>query len=177
MIMVKSNQPVLDFHLGIGTDNTGRHIIDVLSFSSIELEETHDYIQWLFPLQEPSRAVPTSPVLTISEVAVFLKDPIARASIESSLRCMLSFYGLEEVVERNKELRIIHAQTFAARKRVWLTRHNHNFLRITRILKSLCLLGFEPKAQSFFVCLQEIYKGENEIVGATTFSFWKKSIR
>ncbi|MBD2136681.1 hypothetical protein H6F32_03540 [Anabaena sp. FACHB-1237] len=37
---------------------------------------------------------------------------------------------------------------------------NHNHLRITRILKSLCLLGLKKYTQSLFKCLTEIYNLE-----------------
>ena len=50
--------PLLGFLIGAGTDAAGRNHADIIAMTDAELEQHHDYIQWLFPLPEPSRAVP-----------------------------------------------------------------------------------------------------------------------
>ncbi len=64
---------LVPFLRGVGPDADGRFHVDILKFSDEELEETHDYIQWLFPLCEPSMAVPGSPYLVDEEVISILK--------------------------------------------------------------------------------------------------------
>ena len=48
-----------------GRDHRGRLLSHILGFSLDELEFHHDYIQWLFPLPEPSGANPSAPLLSL----------------------------------------------------------------------------------------------------------------
>jgi len=63
-----SGSPVIKFLSGSGSDHRGRFLEDVLAFSDNELESRHDFIQWLFPLDTPSAAVPGSPVLSSEDI-------------------------------------------------------------------------------------------------------------
>ena len=67
--------PVTAFLEGEGVDARGRSIFDVLGMDNVALERTHDFIQWLFPLPEPSAAVPplmiAGPTLVVLGMAVF----------------------------------------------------------------------------------------------------------
>ena len=58
--------PIVTFLEGEGPDDRGRSLFDVLAFDDAALERNHDFIQWLFPLPEPSSAVPDAPVLTLA---------------------------------------------------------------------------------------------------------------
>ena len=53
--------PILRFYGSGGTDHAGRTLEEILAWDDRHLEEVHDYIQWLFPLEEPSRANPCTP--------------------------------------------------------------------------------------------------------------------
>ena len=70
--------PLHAFLAGAGRDGRGRLASDVLGFSDDRLEEVHDYIQWLFPLQTRSAAQPQSPVLSTAEIEAIRTDPLAR---------------------------------------------------------------------------------------------------
>lgn len=74
----------------------------------------------------------------------------------------------------------MRAANFAERSKNWLTPANHNHLRITRILKSLRLLGLEPESAAFFRALAAIYPGQsaaaNPAISATTFRFWQSAV-
>lgn len=50
---------------------------------------------------------------------------------------------------------------------------NHNWLRITRVLKSLTLLGLEEEARSLFRRLDEVYSSRRFPVTAETFGYWE----
>lgn len=169
-------QPVLDFHLGLGTDHAGRSIGDILAFDDEALESTHDYIQWLFPLAEPSRAVPTSPVVTPTEIAGFRKAAAARDSQLRALDRMLRFYGLQPISRVAGGLEIHPAADFASRRRIWLRPGNHNLLRLTRMMKSLRLLGNETHARALFDALSALYTEESAAIGPTTFRYWQESL-
>ena len=53
-----------EFYKGTGTDSEGRTIAMIWAYSHNQWEATHDFIQWLFPLPEPSRFNPSAPVLS-----------------------------------------------------------------------------------------------------------------
>src|SRR6266513_4685703 len=56
-------QRLLAFYRGEGKDDRGRTLEQVLDFDLDELEYTHDYIQWLFPLDVPSGVQPWAPLI------------------------------------------------------------------------------------------------------------------
>ncbi len=57
-----------------------------------------------------------------------------------------------------------------------MTTANHNHLRITRILKSLILLGLKREAQEWFAALQRVYVANADIIGRTTYEYWRNAV-
>jgi hypothetical protein len=57
-----------------------------------------------------------------------------------------------------------------------LTSGNHNFLRISRILRSLSLLGLRTHATALLKCLEGIYAEDPHTIGATTLGYWRRAI-
>jgi hypothetical protein len=57
---------------------------------------------------------------------------------------------------------------------------NHNHLRITRILKSLSILGLEAEARAFYECLVAIYEDEAKRleprITEETMGFWQQAV-
>jgi hypothetical protein len=89
---------------------------------------------------------------------------------------MLSFYGLQANERGNEHLEVTQSGEYQERKTVWLNRGNHNYLRITRILTSLSLLGLEGDAKAFFNGLDQIYSEEGDRIGSETYTFWKNAV-
>jgi hypothetical protein len=91
---------------------------------------------------------------------------------------MLAFYGLE--MRGTVSLSVTRASSFTERAENWVTPSNHNHLRITRILKSLRLLGLEAEAAAFFECLADIHHGEAQKaepgISAETLTFWQAAM-
>ena len=159
------NQALIAFYSREGTDDRGRRLDEIWSFSLEELETAHDYIQWLFPLRERSAFNPGAPLLDDETIAQFREDAALRGNLERSLRVMLDFYGL--AIAGHEILRV---PTFGPRSRVWLTPHNHNFLRLTRIIKSLSLLGLHDRATQLLACLEGIPG-----IGEETRRHWREA--
>ena len=166
-----ANDKLLQFYSGEGTDDRGRGIADIWCFSHAELESVHDYIQWLFPLAERSAFNPGAPLLDAETIRRFQEEDALRKNVERSLSLMLDFYGLSLVANR-----IVRAKTFADRSRQWLTPQNHNFLRLTRVLKSLSLLGHASRAKQLLACLEDIQRDHPTIIGKTTLAYWCDAI-
>jgi Opioid growth factor receptor (OGFr) conserved region len=67
------------------------------------------------------------------------------------------------------------AQNFAARSSDWLTPGNHHHLRLTRILRSLRLLGLESESQALFRALSQLYESHQGRITFKTYEFWKNA--
>ena len=165
------NEKLIAFYRGTGTDDRGRRLEEIWSFSHEELEAVHDYIQWLFPLAERSAFNPGAPLLDDDTIVRFREDDALRGNLERSLRVMLDFYGLAIAGHE-----ILTVPTFTARSRIWLTPRNHNFLRLTRILKSLSLLGLHDRATQLLACLEGIDRRRPDIIGDETLRYWRQAV-
>ncbi|HYZ86398.1 MAG TPA: opioid growth factor receptor-related protein [Bryobacteraceae bacterium] len=168
-----TDSAILRFYRGSG-DSQGRSLDQIWAWPPEWLESTHDYIQWLFPLDEPSDFNSHAPILTGDDIAAFRNDPLLQASLQQSLDVMLRFYGLESESESG---RITRSRQFGQRAGIWLTPDNHNHLRLTRILKSLTLLGLEESATRLFKALEEIYVNSTGRIGRKSYEFWKAAVR
>jgi hypothetical protein len=73
------------FYRGDGRDHRGRLLSHILGFDFDELEFHHDYIQWLFPLTEPSGANASAPLLSKADIATFTSDESLRQTLLKSL--------------------------------------------------------------------------------------------
>lgn len=167
--------PLVAFYRGHGRDHRGRALSDIHEFDFYELEFHHDYIQWLFPLPEPSGANESAPLLSKEDIAVFKSDESLRKALLQSFELMLQFYGLELTTD-HPHVRVVRDATFVQRSNVWLTGGNHNFLRISRILRSLSLVGCHPHAKAFLKCLEGIYAEEASTIGDTTMGYWRRAL-
>jgi hypothetical protein len=163
------SREILDFYCG-GQDDQGRTLDEILAWPDMQLEAVHDFIQWLFPLPERSGANPSAPILDRETIAAFHASEELQDRLRQSFLRMLRFYGLEFHSEK-----IQLAQNFAARSSNWLTPGNHNHLRLTRILRSLRLLGLESEAQALFRALSQLYESHPGRITFRTYEFWKNA--
>jgi Opioid growth factor receptor (OGFr) conserved region len=173
----RANSVLLDFYSGVGTDDRGHYLKEMLQWLDAQLEEVHDYIQWMFPLAERSGFNIHAPILTVSEISEFRSNPELRKNLKASFVRILGFYGL--ILSGSRPLIVKRALHFGEASRNWITPGNHNHLRITRILKSLLTLGLEEEALAFYDCLDDIYRAEsaklNPGISEATLSFWQRA--
>lgn len=169
--MTGSNSNLINFYLGNTVDHRGRKIEDIWQWNDHKLESVHDYIQWLFPLKEKSGFNASAPILTEEDILKFRSTQPLGARLLISFDLLLKFYGYQR-----RDHQIIKSKNHDLRITKWLKPYNHNFLRITRILKSLTLLGFSTDSKQFFTCLEELYLENSEVIGARSFDFWQRSI-
>ena len=167
---------LLGFYSGQSPNREGRLIVEIWTFNYSKLEYTHDYIQWLFPLTQKSNYNINVPSLTASDIKIFKSDNLLRKNLLISLKLMLTFYGLKCNLAPDGKVSITYGENYLERKKYWLGLRNHNYLRLTRILKSLTILGGKKYAIALFNCLKEIYEQEGDKIGATTFNYWQNVI-
>jgi hypothetical protein len=167
--------PIVRFYRLEGTDARGRRLGDILGWDDARLESVHDYIQWLFPLPEPSAFNPHAPILGEAAVRTFRHDASLRARVAQALSRMLAFYGLSETRGQG-HVTIEPAADFPARSRNWLHAGNHNHLRLTRILTCLRLLGLEDESRALLACLERIASDHPHAISSTTLAYWKRAV-
>lgn len=148
---MKAELPILAFLGGAGPDSHGRRLSDIWAFSDTEIERTHNFIQWLFPLAEPSLSVPGSPTLTSCDIAVLRLSDAAKTSIVKSGDWYTAFLG------KNPH---------------WRVRYDHNHLRITRAIKSLRLLVSDNEANGFRNNVFALLGDDADLVDEKARSYW-----
>jgi Opioid growth factor receptor (OGFr) conserved region len=163
---------LVDFYRGQTADIEGRMLQDIWSWDEHELELIHDFIQWLFPLTEPSRFNPDAPLLTPEDIAAFRSDEKLRLNLRKSFERILTFLGLTQAA--NGE--VVEGKNIALRAADVWDYPNHNWLRITRILRSLSLLGLQPEAQALYRRLEAFYRSRRFPIPADTFRYWTEAV-
>ena len=119
-----------NFLINAEPDFKNRFLNDIWNFSDEDIEHTHDFIQLLFPLNEKSNSVFHGYYLnTNSAVTSIQSNDLAKSNIVKSSKWFLGF------LERNTH---------------WRRRHDHNYLRVTRIIKSIRLLVSDEEADEFY---------------------------
>ena len=101
---------------------------DIWKFNDTQIENTHTFIQWVFPTDEPSRATPGSPVLNEEQIIEIQNSEQAKQNLSKSADWFFNF------LRRNN---------------YWRKAHDHNHLRITRVIKSLRLLCGDEEADYY----------------------------
>jgi Opioid growth factor receptor (OGFr) conserved region len=155
MSTADATSPLHAYLAGLGPDGRGRRLDEVLGFSDDALERIHDYIQWLFPLPTRSMAQPGAPVLTEADIAAIRADDRAIANLRRAAERMLKFYDRTEW---------------------WLSRSDHNHLRISRILRSLRILVGEDAARSFHRAILTRHEKAGSPIDPHNLRYWAEAV-
>lgn len=168
----KSNlqTPLYNFMIGRLQTPEDITIKDVLDMNEQELEDNHKYIQWCFPLETKSKYNSSAPVLDDMELHLIIHNYEARKNFYSVFEKMLVFYGFSINYKRKIQLEDVQ------RVKEWSSNRPHNFLRITRIVNSLTLLGYKNLAQDFQTILLNSFTYIDElkdIMSEKTKTIWE----
>lgn len=156
-----------NFLLDIVPNYNNMYIHDIWNYDLEELENKHNYIQWIFPNTEKSRFNIFCPRVKDETIT---NNTEIKKNIEKSFLMMLNFYGLSY-----KDNFIIKGKNYKERSKKWITKNNHNYLRITRILLCLNLFNLNKQANDFFAILMKIYEENQDIISEETFSYWNNA--
>lgn len=155
---MKTPSEIIRFYQGFLTPNC-RHLISDIweKWPTLKFEEEHDFIQWIFPLDEPSSYNSKAPILTKEDIQEFKNDHFLQHNVMISVHTFMKFlYLMAEF---------------------WCTDQDHNHLRITRMLKSLMLLGLEKEAGHVYdelIQIVRIHGVEDQM--SVPISFWKDAL-
>jgi len=157
-----------EFYDETGVDCDGRKLTEIWAKGDEWFEFCHNYIQWLFPLKEPSNFNPDAPLLTDEDIAIFKANPTIQANLFVSFTRYLRFFGLFY----NKDNEIVRTEDF---DQILFMFPNHNWFRITRCLTSLRLLGLEKEAVKFYKFLKQLHEEEGWVT-ANSFAYWTEAV-
>lgn len=177
--MTQANQltsRIVPFYLGAQPDSQGRMIQEIWNWNFDELECVHDFIQWLFPLPEKSIFNPDAPVVDDAVIQAFHSHTALQQNLVRSLDVMLHFYGFQRQIRQDGTTIVVESEDYLSRKDEWMCPLDHNYLRITRILKCLTVFGLKDEAIAWYKCLRQLYEKDSDAVGAETFQYWTKAI-
>ena len=146
---------LVNFLNGTSPDHQGRYLRDIWDFDDKAIEQTHDFIQWMFPLTEKSMSVPGVPTLSPDDIAAIRTSEVARANLEKSAQWYLGF------LQRNNH---------------WIKSYDHNHLRITRVIKALNLLLSQRVALTLLNSVLEVAGDEVNSVNQNAIRFWRVAV-
>lgn len=166
-----------------GLDHRGRSLENILGWQSSQLESCHNYIQTMFPLPEGSLFNEAAPIVdrTIFHAFRHSQSPpgtlITRTMLQDrlleSFSCILNFYGYTLLeVDGDEGVRILPAYHYRKATSRWTVNFDHNHLRITRILRSLRVLGLGREAEAFLEKLLQTNEMSGRRISQRTLSYW-----
>ena len=145
---------IINFLRGSATDYLARKLTELQNLPDHQLERCHNVVQWMFPTDIPSKFYQDAPVLTPEDIETIQNDLVIQGAIQLSLTRMIWFYQANNY---------------------WLTQKNHNYLRITRILRCLWLANLKHDYVSMQKVLDDIFIDYPDIIGEETYLYWKNA--
>ncbi|PVI01230.1 hypothetical protein DM02DRAFT_561891 [Periconia macrospinosa] len=95
-------------------------------------------------------------------------------AINASLLSDLTPLSLGSLLPR--DYRIIRGKNWKQAHRNWARIMNHNHLRITRILRSLRVLGLQDECNAFYIALKETFDDPKIQIGPKSLMFWTRAV-
>ena len=142
---------VFHFLEGAIPDGRGRTLSMIMAFDDQAIESTHDFIQWIFPLDEPSRSQPGAPVLYLFEIEEIKSSDVALKNLMQSADW---YFG------------------FLQRHDHWIRQYDHNHLRISRAIKSLRLLVSDEVADRYRAAILDFLGGSISAISERSREHW-----
>ena len=146
---------IYKFLKGLEPDDKGRLIHQIWDFSDTEIEGTHDFIQRIFPLNEPS---------TMSLNKFYVEDS-----------ALIERIRMDPIITNNFIASKNFFLGFLSRNDQWQRYHNHNQLRITRVIKSLLLFVSRDEAESFYQDVLSLINS-NASISTKAYEHWDHAL-
>ena len=139
-------------------NSSGNTLDEILNWDDKQWEGCHDFIQWIFPLMEPSKFNPNAPLLDDNTIRVF----------KNSVPIMLN---ISRVLHRAKKFFQIRPD----QRPDWFEDKNHNLLRITRLITFLLHIGQHNDAEYLYMWLDRIDYLYPDNIPDVTWFYWRKA--
>lgn len=147
-------------------DTKGRMLYDILQFTPTQIEDIHDFIQWIFPTVEASRFNRDAPVIDDEFKKRFQEDEVAKCNYCKSCKLYLNYIGLDCI---DGNIHLIPDGNSICELPI------HNTLRVTRVLNSLYQVGNTSCSLNVYKSiLTEVNIRPNKI-SRMTLQYWKST--
>lgn len=140
-------------------------LADVWKYTHQQYEAGHWFIQWMFPSDEMSSINPYAPVVTEEVHKEFNSNTKLKLKLKRSFIQFLDFIGIS--LSRG----VLSIKSNASFYRT-VQRRNHNLQRITRVLRSLNILGLKEYANLFYAFLLK----HKDCINSITLDYWSKAM-
>jgi len=142
------------FLLNESCDHKGRMLSDIYKFSDKEIEATHDFIQIVFPLAEPS---------FWSSNKYFIES-------QQQIDSLSKNKNVKEAILQSASWYI----SFLKRNNHWKNVNDHNLKRITRMIKSVRLIVGDIEADNIKKEIISI-KNIEKLVSQKSIKYWENA--
>merc|ERR1712224_791860 len=112
-----------------------------------------DYIQWLFPTDQKSEFNENAPVLTDSDQDIFKNDTSLQNELRKNFNLFAKFLGFTY----GSDGKLMPSEQFDDRREDCWRRNNHNWRRITRVLRCLRLCGLDCEKNDLMQALEDLH--------------------
>ena len=160
---------LLKFYTNEKPNNRNVYLKEMWSYTNDQLENEHKYIQWMFPTDSKSWFNFSAPTLTTEDIDILKNDERVMNNFKKSIQVIFQFYGFKLMQDDS----IIYSTDFEIKAKSWITINNHNYRRISRILRFLTLFEFNKIKRELLVILSEIYSKYGNVIGDRTYQIWQ----
>lgn len=125
-IKIATEADLLTWLSGETVDAAPHTVKEIVNASTQWLEDNHDWVQWALPTPEASKFVPWSPTLSV--------DGFKNLKHEQRCTILALFFKFSQFLLDNQ---------------AWMTASSdHNWNRITRAIRCMCLLNRQDEAKN-----------------------------
>ncbi|MCR5144770.1 MAG: DUF87 domain-containing protein [Lachnospiraceae bacterium] len=142
---------LLGENLAVTHDSRYYNYKDYLNQTHLQLEKRHNYIQYMFPTDIPSKRI-GAPTINADGAYILGKNKTVRENLRLATEVMIEFF---------------------TSKKNW-RKNDHNFKRISRILRCLRLFGLDDEADRFYETILSVTKS---VADDKTKTYWFKNNR
>ncbi|KAK5745016.1 hypothetical protein LTR17_001767 [Elasticomyces elasticus] len=142
-------------------------------------QTTFSKIVWLFPIPESSRFNARAPPLDRDTRDAFLTRQELRDRMLQAWKRMMAFYGWNVVDDGEESTVVFNSASITPRddfllkaQETWLVRDNHNHMRISRMIRSMRILGLYQQAQAMLNALIQANNAAGFVVKLATTIIW-----
>lgn len=160
----------ISFLRGIGGNDSGYTLEQILAWSDEDLEMEHNYIQWLFPTDTPSKFNPDAPVLKKRDILILRADPECQKNLLLGYERFLTFLGLERVDGADQSPSGHVLKFFRYDPELW-EHLNHNWWRISRVLRCFNLLNRRAEMLELWNFVKELPH-----IDSNTLTLWTEQV-
>jgi len=154
------------------------HYIDIIKkWNDKRLEQTHDYIQWLFP-DYTGGVNKRAPKLTASDIKAFKRSKTLRTKVIRAVLRMLYFYGYA-IEPKNGNVKRVRDIKRKINNKLFGFYSTHSYKRITRMMIFLNQIGMEQLSSYVFLAMchamQEDLEFRQRVKQTGALPHWMKS--